>query len=72
MRRSTRWESPNQRESFAVIAAVVMHLGTASLCQREIDGVSKPFEYAYDRDSSLWEQSVVIAGYEERDAQQDS
>ena len=59
----------HQRKSFALIAAVVMHLAAAGLGLAELDGVAEPFEDADDGLPCFWKQSVVVAGDEERNTQ---
>jgi hypothetical protein len=46
-----------------------MHLSTAGLARAELDFMTKPLQYANDRFSCLWEESVVIAGDKKRYAQ---
>ena len=61
-----------QRESFVPVAGVDMHLATAGLAGREVNGVAEALEHAHDRLACGGEQGVVVAGDEERDAQGNS
>jgi hypothetical protein len=47
-----------------------VHLAAAGLFDGEIDGVAQAFEQARNGDAGLGEQRVVVAGDEERDAQE--
>jgi hypothetical protein len=46
-----------------------MHLTTTGLSRPELDDVPKPFENGYDCLTRFGEESVVVAGDEERNAQ---
>jgi hypothetical protein len=49
-----------------------MHLATAGLAGREVNGVAKALEHAHNSLACCGEQGVVVAGDEQRDAQGDS
>ena len=61
-------EAADERDGFAVVAGVVVHLAAAGLFDGEVDGVAEPLEHARDGDARFGEQRVVVAGDEERDA----
>jgi hypothetical protein len=49
-----------------------MHLATAGLAGGEVDDVAQALEHAHNSLACCWEQGVVVAGDEKRDAQEGS
>ena len=65
-------ETADEGDGFAVVAGVVVHLATARLFDRELDGVAETLEHTCDRYARFGEERVVVAGDEERDTQGNS
>ena len=54
-------------DGFRAVAGVVVHLAAAGLGLTELDGVAEAFEDGDDGFTGFGEESVVVAGNEERD-----
>ena len=61
-------EVANDRDGFAMIAGIPMHLAAAGLVGREIDRVAEALEHADYCLACLRKQGVVVAGNEQRHA----
>jgi hypothetical protein len=59
----------HQRDRFAAIPRVVMHLATACLGLAKFDGMPEPFENSYNCFACIRKQRVVVAGDKKRDKQ---
>ena len=59
----------HQRQSFGLIAAVIVHLATTGLRLAELNGVAQPLQNRHDGLARLRKQCVVITGNEERNPQ---
>ena len=63
-------EVADDGDGFAEVAGVPMHLSAAGLLGAELDLVAEPLEDADYRLAGVWEEGVVVAGDEERNAQE--
>lgn len=62
-------EAADEGDGFAVVAGVVVHLATAGLFYRELDGVAKTLEDTCNSYARFGEERVVVTGDEERNTQ---
>ncbi len=61
-------EFADQRNGFALITGVVVHLPAAGLFRPEVNGMAEPFQHLYYGDAGGGKQQVVITSDEKRNA----
>ena len=61
-------EFSDQRNGFALITGVVVHLPAAGLFRPEVNGMAEPFQHLYYGDAGGGKQQVVITSDEKRNA----